>query len=120
MSPKSGQTEVYIHAINGSNEEHPISVNGGVEPLWNPTGAELFYRSGNRLIAASLRMTAERVAVTHRQPLPFSVARSLFPVWANYDVSPDGTRFLFAKSPQNDLVIVTGWLKEVRDTLQIH
>jgi hypothetical protein len=119
MSSRSGQTEVYVHSVSGSKEEHPISSDGGVEPLWNPNGKELFYRAGNQVIAASLQITSERVTVTRRQPLPFNAGRSPLPVWANYDVSHDGNRFLFAKSPANDLVLVIGWFKEVRDSLKI-
>jgi serine/threonine-protein kinase len=101
MSPKSGQSEVYVHPVSGSSEEYVVSDAGGVEPLWNPNGKELFYRSGSRLMAATLAMTPDRVVVTRRQLL-FNVARSLFPVWANYDVSRDGNRFLFAKSPESN------------------
>jgi len=38
---------------------------------------------------------------------------------ANYDVSPDGTRFLMVKSAQSpELVVVYGWLSELRSRMR--
>jgi hypothetical protein len=36
-----------------------VSTGGGTSPLWNHTGNELFYRSGNKMMAVSVAATPD-------------------------------------------------------------
>ena len=53
-SDESGRWEVYVRPYPGPGAKYPISTDGGSEPVWNPSGHELFYRTGNRLMAVDV------------------------------------------------------------------
>ena len=119
VSNESGRYEVYVQTYPGPGGKWQISTGGGTEPLWNPTGRELFYRSGDKMMAADIathpRFSASRSKVLFAGqflPSPSSVPS------ANYDVSPDGQRFLMLKPGGRDQVptqinIVLNWFEEL-------
>jgi hypothetical protein len=114
---ESGQSEVYVRRLP-SGARYPISVGGGAEPMWNPRGGELFYRAGQFLVATTLKLGAED-PVTRLDTLPFRFPNATAGIWANYDVSRDGQRFLMVDAAANDRpIVVTAWLNEVRDSLR--
>ncbi len=89
-----------------------ISTGGGDEPCWAPNGREIFYRSGNKMMA---------VAVTTRPSFTAGTPKALFDIagGVGYDVAPDGRRFLFIKESEdqtaaNQLNVVLNWFDEVR------
>jgi serine/threonine-protein kinase len=107
-SDESGRPEVYVTGLPGVMGKWQISVDGGSEPLWSRDGAELFYRSGDRLMSVDMR----------RGPSDAGVPGTLFEGryvpgtltgLPNYDVSPDGASFLLvaedAAPPPADLLI---------------
>jgi eukaryotic-like serine/threonine-protein kinase len=96
VSNESGRYEVYVRPSNGAGREHKISVEGGTEAVWARSGDELFYRSGDRMMAATVSLNPS-FSVQQRRMLfegRYVPARRLH---ANYDVSPDGQRFLMIR-----------------------
>jgi hypothetical protein len=88
-----------------------------VEPVWSRDGRRLFYRAGGRMMAASITTTPQ-FAVTGRVELFEDKYLLAIAPHANYDVSPDGTRFLMIKpTTQIELSVVYGWVNEVREKL---
>jgi len=101
----------------------PVSVNGGMEPLWAANG-EVFYRSpeGDKLFAVS---TATRPSIKVGPPMlllerPFYFAPTGSPR-PQYDVSADGQRVLMlanagdpTASTRSRLVVVQNWFDEIR------
>jgi Tol biopolymer transport system component len=95
VSSESGRMEVYVQEVAGLALKRQVSMGGGVEPLWNPNGRELFYRNGTRMMA---------VDVTAMPALSVGQPRLLFDrryrmtvppnLGSTYDVTPDGQRFL--------------------------
>ena len=89
-----------------------VSTGGGREAVWNPRGGELFYRvqsaEGSSLVAARLSTTTLRVI--SRDTL-FAVANyEEADPHANYDVSPDGTRFVFIRQLMpNEIRVIRNW-----------
>jgi Tol biopolymer transport system component len=121
VSDESGRWEVCLQPYPGPGGKYQISTEGGTEPVWNPKGNELFYRSGNKMMAVDIT------------PLPnFSIGkpRMLFqgpylPTLGTlpyYDVSPDGQRFLMIKlneessssSSLKQIVVVQNWFDELK------
>jgi Tol biopolymer transport system component len=51
VSDESGRPEIYVQPYPGPGGKWQISADGGIEPVWNANGRELFYRSGNRMMA---------------------------------------------------------------------
>ena len=96
VSNESGRYEVYVRSFDGSSEKHTISLEGGTEAVWARSGDELFYRSGDRMMAATVSLNPS-FSVQQRRMLfegRYLPARRLH---ANYDVSPDGKRFLMVR-----------------------
>ena len=102
-----------------------VSIGGGVEPLWSPTGAELFYHTGlfaSRMMAVPVRTQAGFEA--GEPQLLFAFAPGLYsfePISAHplYDVSRDGQRFLMTKSlgpfPRYTRInVVVNWFEELK------
>ncbi|HXV60222.1 MAG TPA: protein kinase, partial [Vicinamibacteria bacterium] len=54
VSDESGRREVYVQPFPEGEGRWPISNDGGDEPLWSPSGDELFYRSGNRMMVVPI------------------------------------------------------------------
>src|SRR3989304_5530797 len=53
-SEESGRREIYVQPYPGPGGKWQISTDGGQEPVWNPKGGELFYRSGGQLMAVEI------------------------------------------------------------------
>jgi Tol biopolymer transport system component len=115
-SDRSNQDEVWVKAVQGENVPRQVSIDGGREPAWSSDGTELFYRSGDRMMA---------VAVTQGSTLEFDSPELLFTGsftygyvdWAlNYDVFPDGDRFVMVQEPpasQRRLQVFLNWSSEL-------
>ena len=118
VTDESGSNEVVVQPFPGPGARVQVSSRGGEEPVWSRTGSKLYYRDNQSLIAVSYS-TASGFQVTGRQAL-FSdlfVKRSL--PHANYDVSPDGSSFLFLQSTaSSDAIVVYNWIAEVRERLK--
>jgi eukaryotic-like serine/threonine-protein kinase len=120
-SNESGRFEIYVQPYPGPGGKWQISTEGGTEPTWNPNGRELFYRSGDKMMAVEIArqpsLSAGRPKVLFAgqyQPSPNPVPN------ANYDVSPDGQRFLMLKPSAQEQVaptqinVVLNWFEELK------
>jgi len=58
ISNESGRYEIYVQAYPGPGRKLQVSTEGGTEPAWNPNGRELFYRSGEKMMAVELTTEA--------------------------------------------------------------
>jgi Tol biopolymer transport system component len=118
-SDESGRDEVYARAYPGPGAKIAISTNGGTEPVWSRDGQTVFYRNGEQFMAVSVRRDGEgltvgtpRVLFEQRltiQPNPGTGSQ-------NYDVSPDGQRFLIAVPGEtsSELYVVLNWFEELK------
>ena len=90
-----------------------ISSQGGAYPRWNANGSELFYVSSDgKLMSVHANINgAEPVFSTPREL--FQIPVRLGAIWYDYDVAPDGQRFLVL-GPVDDaapepLTVVINW-----------
>ncbi len=113
-SEETGKEEVYVRPYPGAGGRWQVSAGGGQEPLWARNGRELFYRSGDSLIAVDVRPGAVFSVGSRR--LLFRGRYSANNNYPNYDTHPDGRRFLMIKSQEgpSELVAVLGWFGELR------
>jgi Tol biopolymer transport system component/predicted Ser/Thr protein kinase len=119
ISDESGRYEIYVQLYPGPGGKWQISTEGGTEPAWNPNGRELFYRSGDKMMAVDIatqtgfaagkpRMLFER----HYVPTPGTNS--------NYDISTDGQRFLMLKATDQEqaaptqINVVLNWFEELK------
>ena len=123
-SEESGQREIYVQAYPGPGGRWQISSDGGNEPLWSASGRELFYRIGGRMMGVDINTEGEFLAGKPRQLFEGSYVRAaVIYARANYDVSPDGQRFLMLKSvqekpaPLTQIQVVLNWSDELKRRL---
>jgi serine/threonine-protein kinase len=108
--------QVYVQPHPGPGGRVGISPGGGSEPVWSPTGREIFYRSldGRRMMAVDMGTTPGFTASVPRQLFEFDGRFRPRPgaFWSNYDVSPDGLRFLMVEDQAGieNLNVVVGGL----------
>jgi serine/threonine-protein kinase len=118
-SDESGRQEIYVRPFPGPGGKWQISTEGGGEPVWSRNGRELFYRNGDKLMAAAVETTPTFVASKPRLMFEQHFEKSIFPFEANYDVSPDGKRFLLVvpsegESAPAQINVVLNWSEELR------
>jgi serine/threonine-protein kinase len=115
QSDASGRWEVYIQPFPRGDGRWQASAEGGQHPMWNPNGGELFYVSGDDLIAVAVTAGADvRVgpprrlfaaeAIGTRLTRPAAIERL-------YAVGPDGRRFLLVRGSgmgTSDVVLMDG------------
>jgi len=115
-SNETGTYEVYVRPFPGrTTEKWKISDRGGIEPKWRRDGRELFYLGADgRLMAVTVRTTP---SFEHDAP------RALFETGAvsgslgirgrnQYDVAPDGGRFLITvlgRGSSTPITVVLNW-----------
>jgi serine/threonine-protein kinase len=105
VSDHSGRPELYIRALGGSDVQLQVSDDGAQEPVWSRDGKEIFYRSGSKLVAAKLQFDAEPSVVSRAILFDVSGFDASAP-HANYDVSPDGSWFVFARRGGTNHIVV--------------
>jgi serine/threonine-protein kinase len=120
-SNESGQLEVYVRPFPKIDAGRwQVSTGGGTQPVWAHNSRELFYRSGDAVMSVPVETSA---TFTFRNPVMLfkgDYAPSLG--GRNYDVSPDGKRFLMlkvgasaaAQAPPARFTVVENWFEELK------
>jgi dipeptidyl aminopeptidase/acylaminoacyl peptidase len=109
-SNESGRNEVYISPYPSTGEKTLASTTGGTMPRWSGDGRELFFVAGDRRLTAVEVRTARSLELGKPVPLFVLPGRR---VWKDYDVAPDGRRFLAivtdVRGDQQPLTVVLNW-----------
>jgi Tol biopolymer transport system component len=106
VSDVSSRSQVYLSPfpLDASRPE-PVSSTGGSAPRWRRDGRELFFLSAAGQLVAVPIDEAGRPGATR----PLFDAKN----WTDYDVSPDGQRFIAVVSVANErdqpLTVIVGW-----------
>jgi serine/threonine-protein kinase len=121
VSDESGRPEVYVQPYPGPGGKWQISAETGSEPVWNRNGRELFFRSGDRMMAVDVSLQPAFTAGKPRVLFQGQYFASVFPFTGTaYDVSPDGQRFLMVKQTEQttaasvQLNVVVNWFQELQ------
>jgi len=120
LSNESGRNQIYVQPYPGPGGKFQVSTDGGSEPMWARSGRELFYRNSDKMMA---------VDVTTQPAFAIGSPRTVFAgdygflggsgQLANYDVSPDGQRFLMLQSNVQEggvsqIHVVLNWFEELK------
>ncbi|HXI21593.1 MAG TPA: hypothetical protein VNH46_10930, partial [Gemmatimonadales bacterium] len=111
-SDESGQDEVYVRSYPAMGPPTPISIGGGEAPVWSRHGDELFYLGRTGMMAAAVDARGDGLTVTGRTAL-FSTGRYASTANRDYDVSPDGRRFVMVQAEPQQAVWRLNALREV-------
>jgi serine/threonine-protein kinase len=108
VSNESGRPEVYIRSFPDGGSRVQVSTTGGIRPVWSKDG-KVYYRSQERVIEAILERNPQP-RVVRQEPL-FSGEYE-----REFDVAPDGSRFLMLQPIASDVSIVAipNWITELR------
>jgi eukaryotic-like serine/threonine-protein kinase len=90
-SGESGVGEIYVLPFPGPGDRWQVST-GGWDPVWRRDGKELFYLSGDGVVAVDVKMAGSTLETGPPRPL-FRLPPQA-EIETTYDVSPDGQRFL--------------------------
>jgi serine/threonine protein kinase/WD40 repeat protein len=117
ISDESGEFDVYIQSINTAEQRRKLSTHGGIEPMWNPKGGELFFFKGKTVFSVPVKTIPE---------LATSVPHALFETtdlitssrYRNADISRDGSRFvtitLLDEPKELQIIVVLNWFEELK------
>ena len=70
-SDESGDWEIYVQPFPGPGAKVPVSIGGGIQPVWSQDGRELFYRgAGGTMMAATITgdVAARSICRSFRNP----------------------------------------------------
>lgn len=107
VSNETGRNEVYVRSFPDGLKTLQVSIEGGISPVWEPKGRELFYFTigFEKLMKVDISGGQTLSAGAPRQLFAFGAATSA--ALRTYDITPDGQRFLIRKRPSFTPVPVT-------------
>jgi serine/threonine-protein kinase len=115
VSDRDAKFQVYVQPYPGKDWVRQISDDFGEEPIFSPSGDELFYRNGDKWMVVSISTEPEFAAGTPKVLFegPYNNVLGF-----SYDVAPDG-RFLVLQPEYDDsevreLHVVTNWFEELK------
>jgi serine/threonine-protein kinase len=118
VSDESGRPEIYVRPYPAVDRTIPISTQGGEEPLWAPSGRELFYRSEGRMMVVDIE-TGQSFSPSRPRVLFEDRFIHGTPYGRNYDIDRSGQRFLMSESATDaqqatQIVVVQNWFEELK------
>jgi len=119
-SNESERNEVYVRSFPDGKMTLPISNGGGTSPMWAPEGKELFYWNiaFTKLMKVDISPGQNLTAGTPKLLFEFAAAGS--ELIRNYDLTPEGRRFLIREKkdhslpPVTELNLVRNWFEELK------
>ena len=104
-STESGREEVYVTPFPTGNGRWQVSQNGGTSPAWRADGKELyfgeFFGAQTQVFAVDVAGKADQFETENYRRL-FPLSHLLAGGNSNFEVSPDGGRFLIAVQPEGE------------------
>ena len=122
-SNQSGWFEVYVRPFpNVDDGLWQISTGGGAQPLWARNGRELFYRRGGAVMTVAVQTDPSFTPGTPEVLFEGNYLEGILGAGRNYDVAPDGQRFLMitagggaeGTSAAASLIVVQNWFERLR------
>jgi serine/threonine-protein kinase len=114
-SDESGQWEIYVQPFPVPGGKWMVSSGGGQYPRWTWNGREIFYRSGDKVMAVGVETQPAFKAGTPRMWFPGEGYVAL----GNYDIAADGEHLMMLKqedtatSPK-ELNVILNWSEELK------
>ena len=110
-SDESGRQEVYVRPFLGPGPQSRISREGGAFAVWRGDGREIFFATDDgKLMAVDETMGVTFAAGDPKLLFPTRLRRG---PGREYDVSPDGQRFLVTVAPADEIIppitLVQNW-----------
>jgi eukaryotic-like serine/threonine-protein kinase len=122
-SDESGRWDVYVRPASGEGGRWQVSALGGEFARWSRDGRFIFYQERTKAAwRVPVRASGSSLEVGRPERL-FDLTGQLQPDW---DVTPDGTRFLLIQTEsatlaggRNMVKLVFNWFEELKTTLAV-
>ena len=119
VSDESGTEEIFVRPLpNVDAGRWQVSSGGGTQPLWARDGQELFYHNDQAIFGVPIETDPSFAAAN---PELLFEGQYVFGGMGgrNYDVAPDGERFLMIKPVESDsaapeIIVVQNWFEELQ------
>jgi Tol biopolymer transport system component len=114
MSDQAGRPNVYVQRFPDGGARVQVSRDGGTQPVWAPSGKELFFLGPDGMMMAAPIDATDRIEAGIPQPLFRAVlTSSLVSEAIQYAITKDGKRFLVHSRPLESsatpLTVVINW-----------
>ena len=115
-SNESGRFEIYAAPFPATGGKWQVSVSGGTIPRWRGDGQELYYIApDNKVMAVEIRHEGPNLSAG--APRPLFQAHPVQGAGGAFDVSADGTRFLFPTEAEHaekqPVTLVVDWAADL-------
>ena len=114
VSDEEGTDRIYLRELPDSGRRWPVTQQGGLSPVWSRDGRELFFRSGDSILAVSVN-TDGALRVGEAREI-FASDRLDLDLWGNqtFDSAPDGRLLVSVVEPDElKTRVVLGWGKRL-------
>jgi Tol biopolymer transport system component len=120
VSDEAGGLEVYLQAFvpgaPAAGGKWQISKSGGITPNWRRDGRELYFVSGDKMMAVDITLGTEVKVGTPQELFSLSSIRAV--TTAGYAKTGDGQRFLFVTSAEEaslpPFTVVLNWTADLK------
>jgi hypothetical protein len=116
VSNELANSEIFLRPYPSLDRRYQVSSGGGIQPMWNPKGGEIFYRSGDSLMSVQMTMTPSGPSLT--PPVALFSGRYAYGgglTIPNYTVTADGDHFLMVKEQTGvRFNVVLNWFEELK------
>jgi eukaryotic-like serine/threonine-protein kinase len=116
---RTGSTELFLHSYPDPDVELQVTTGGGRSAAWRRDERELYYQIGDAMMAVDVT-TEPKLSVGRPRLLfrgPFASIQG-----KNYDVTPDGQRFLMVQTidpvAPKDVTVVLNWMENLNSPQQ--
>ena len=117
-----GFPQIFVQSYPVPGSKYQITKEGGGEPVWSPNGKELIYYFNSKLFSVDVR-TDRAFSFGKASPLPIEGIVQQVGQSRNYDITPDGNRFVVVlpgsqisnnqrQAPQINVVV--NWFEELK------
>jgi serine/threonine protein kinase len=116
-----GKFKLFIRPFPINDTKIQVSLGDGLFPQWSSDGGELYYREGNKIMAAKIQ-TVPQLKVISRRLVCESPQVSFSSDQRDFTVASDG-RILMLKSPEDQskpikLNVIVNWFTELKNKLK--
>lgn len=118
ISNANGTSEIYVQAFS-TGKRMQLSADGGMNPVWNPRGSELFYRAGRSLMAVQFAEGRRGQAVRLFDDESGGLAMGADRGEPGFEVDRQGRRFLMLEPLESatypsQLYVMRNWFEELK------
>ena len=117
VETRGSNGNIYVEPFKHPGPRYQVTVDGGIQPLWRRDGREIVYRRGDAVYSVAVEAGREFVAAKPVLLFRGSYRRGA-PHGPDYDVAPDGSRFLMVRMGDDELAprrlhVVMNWVDEL-------